>query len=128
MITVFISVFAAAIPMCLAQGPAAPAGGNPVDQILPPDIVKSNQTGQQSIPTGDLKTNIIPRAINIFLGISAIITFGVFVYAGVMLVVAQGSEQNVTNFKNILIWSLVGLVFITTSYALVRGIMSLSFE
>ena len=67
------------------------------------------------------------QAINIFLAVSGSISVIVFVYAGVMLIISQGNEEEITKFKNLLIWALVGTVFTTLSYALVRGIMLLVF-
>lgn len=92
-----------------------------VENLLPKAVVNQN------LPTSNFKTAIVPKAINIALALAGTVSVIVFVYAGVMLVVSQGNEEEITKFKNILIWSLVGLVFITMSYALVRGIMKLVF-
>lgn len=102
------------------------AAGSKLDEILPPSVLPSTD-GHQALPSGDLKLDIVPQAISILLGLAATVSFVVFVYAGIMLIIAQGNEEEVTKFKNILIWSLVGLLAITISYAIVRGIMQLSF-
>lgn len=79
------------------------------------------------LPSADLMQGIVPQAIRLLLMLTGTASFIIFVYAGVMLVIAQGNEQEVTKFKNIVIWSMVGLVFIITAYALVSGIMQISF-
>ena len=96
-----------------------------LDTLLPP---KTSGGAEIPLAKGQFKTEIIPKAIGIFLALAAVVTTGVLVYAGVMLVISQGNEEEITKFKNILIWSIVGLVFITTSYAIVRGVLQLSFE
>lgn len=99
------------------------------DDILPERSVeiKTGQT-RQRLPTANLKTEITPKVIKIALALAGSISFGVFVYAGIMLVISQGNEEEITKFKNILIWSIVGLLVITTSYAIVRGVLQLVFK
>lgn len=102
-----------------------------VREILPIGSVNSGDSGvgqRSALPTGNFREVIIPRAINIVLALGGTVSFIVFVYAGVMLIIAQGNEEEITKFKNILLWSVVGLIFITTAYGLVRGIMQLSFR
>lgn len=115
-----VPAFAAAEP-----SPAEKKINEKLDQLLPKGVV--HEKTSEGLPTGDFKKEIIPQAIKIILALAGTVSFGVFVYAGVMLVISQGNEEEITKFKNILIWSIVGLVFITTSYALVSGIMKLSF-
>jgi len=104
------------------------------DEILPKETISNvnpktgNSTGGQLLPTGNLKKDVVPQAISIALALGGTVSFGVFVYAGVMLIIAQGNEEEITKFKNVLIWSIVGLIFITVSYGLVRGIMQLVFK
>lgn len=98
-----------------------------INVILPQGVVRGGQ-GDTSLPTADLAKGIVPQAIKLALGLIGTVVFGVFVYAGVMLLIAQGNEEEITKFKNIIIWSLVGLLFITTAYALVSGIMQLMFK
>ncbi len=105
-------------------GPASidPPQGNSMPTTIDPNAATS------PLPTGDLKFEIIPQLIKILLALTGSFSFIVFVYAGIKLIIAQGNEEEVTKFKNILLWSAVGLVFITTAYALVSGIMQLVFK
>lgn len=120
-------------PAALAAPDTAPANGQSaidkrVDIIFPPGSVQDKDNNQGALPTGDLKKDIVPAAIKIALALAGTLFFCAIVYSGVMLVIAQGNEEELTKFKNMLIWSLVGLAFITASYALVRGVMNLVFK
>lgn len=97
--------------------------------ILPEGLVNSKLSeGQKALPTSDFRFGIIPKAIKLTLALVGTVSVAVFVYAGVMLVIAQGNEEDIKKFKEILIWSIVGLLFITLSYAIVTGVMKLVFE
>lgn len=128
----FSALSAVSIPVTFAAGAVMPSPleyqNKKVDELFPIDVVHRLDDSVKPLPTGDLKTDIIPKAIELFLMLVGTITFGVFVYAGVNLVIAQGNEEDITKFKNILIWSLAGLAFITVSYGLVSGIMQIAFK
>ena len=80
------------------------------------------------LPTGDFRTSIIPKAIKLTLALVGTVSVIVFVYAGVMLVISQGNEDDIKKFKEMITWSLIGLVFIVASYAIVTGVMTLVFK
>lgn len=109
----------------LFSAPLALAANTPADNFLP----SSGALGSKGteLPEGNLKKSIVPQAIKFTLILTGVVSVGVFSYAGVMLVVAQGNEEEITKFKNILIWSLVGLAFITMAYTLVSGLLQISF-
>lgn len=119
-------VFAISVLIAAALALSAPLALAQESQILPSDSTAIG--GKPSLPTGNLKLEVVPTMIKIFLALSGSISMIVFVYAGVMLIISQGNEEEITKFKNILIWSVVGLIFVTTSYALVRGILQLVFQ
>lgn len=127
-IFLFFILFVSSYAAVFAQGPSEL--DRRLNTILPsiPGVVNQDPSkGVGSLPRSDLKTQIIPQAIRIFLMFVGSVSFIIFVYAGIMLVIAQGNEEEITKFKNILIWSLIGLLFITLSYGIVSGIMRLSF-
>lgn len=132
-IFILVLIFLIGINSAVVFARENPAQENPasrdtiINNILPQGAVHSEQ-GDALLPTADLAKGIVPQAIKLALGLIGTVVFGVFVYAGVMLLIAQGNEEQITKFKNIVIWSLVGLLFITTAYALVSGIMQLVFE
>ena len=120
--TVLIFVSA---PQAFAENPSP----NPVDAILPQDLVGSRLAPDQKVlPTGDFRTSIIPKAIKLTLALVGTVSVIVFVYAGVMLVISQGNEDDIKKFKEMITWSLIGLVFIVASYAIVTGVMTLVFK
>ena len=121
---VFILVFTVMLGVNNMFAFAADATKEKLDKILPPG---SAQQGGQSLPSSDLATGIVPQAIKILLALTGTVSFIVFVYAGIMLIIAQGNEEEITKFKNILLWSVVGLVFIGAAYALVSGVLQISF-
>jgi len=61
--------------------------------------------------------------INYFLGFLGLIAVGMVVYAGVLMVTAQGEEEQVGKGKKILIWASAGIVLIMLSYAIVTVII-----
>lgn len=71
---------------------------------------------------GDVKTSIT-KVINYlltFLGILAVI---MIIYAGILMIMAQGEEENVEKGKKIIIWAVVGIIVITLSYAIVNFVV-----
>jgi hypothetical protein len=93
--------------------------------ILPPNVVNN---GERAVVPTDFMEGVVPQIIKLTLAMSATVTFVILVYSGVMLIIAQGNEEDMKKFKDTLIWAIVGLIFITTSYAIVRGVMLLSFQ
>lgn len=98
------------------------------DDILPKSLVESKVPEGQALPTGDFRFKIIPKAINLTLALVGTVSVIVFVYAGIMLIIAQGNEEDLKKFKEMIMWSLIGLVFIVASYAIVTGVMTLVFK
>jgi len=119
-----ISLFAA-MGLLVATPVFADKASDVLGEILPEEVIQ-DAGNKAAVPTGDLKMAILPQAIKILLGIAGSIAFGVFVYAGIQMVISQGNEEELTKTKNIFIWSLIGLAFITAAYALVRGVMQLA--
>lgn len=119
---IFLMIVLLLVATALCASPATVLAVNKADNILP------LAPADQQLPAEDFETQIVPNIIKIFLSLVGTIIFGVFVYAGVMLVLAQGNEEEITKFKNLLIWSLVGTAFIVASYAIVSGAMQLVFE
>ncbi len=123
-------ILALLITLTLIQPVFAEVNRPPVpEDILPKSSV--NQLGSTSsapvLPTKDFKDEIIPQAVNFFLGMVATISFGMFLYAGINLVIAQGNEEEMTKFKNMMVWAIVGLVLITLSFAIVKGVLQIQF-
>ncbi len=97
-------------------------------EILPESSIHEDKSLAAMVSTGDLEEQVLPAAIKMFLGMVATISFVMFIYAGVNLIISQGNEEEMTKFKNMLLWSVIGLAVITMSYAIVKGVMAINFE
>lgn len=113
--------------IALHASPGAYAAGDPAKNILPEKMVKEG-AGKEILPTLRFKEDIVPQSIRIALALAGSVSIAVFIYAGIMLLIAQGNEEELKKFKDILVWSIIGLAFITLSYALIRGVMQLVFK
>ncbi|QQS59162.1 hypothetical protein IPN35_06300 [Candidatus Peregrinibacteria bacterium] len=62
------------------------------------------------------------RAINYTLLFFGLLILATFIYAGVLMVTAQGEEEQVNKSKRIMIYAVIGSLVIMFSYAIVRVI------
>lgn len=67
--------------------------------------------------TGDVYT-LIGRVAKAILGVVGTAVFVMFVYGGIKWMMAGGSDEKVKKAKDTLIWTLLGLLVIFGSYAL----------
>lgn len=63
------------------------------------------------------------RVIRTFLGVVGIIALIMFVYGGVLWLVSAGNAERLQRGKDIFVWSIVGIVIIFSSYAIVSFIL-----
>mgnify|MGYP006969434596 CR=1 FL=1 len=70
---------------------------------------------------------ILSGAVQLLLGITGSLALIAFTVGGVMLVTAQGSEERIDKAKKILMWSILALAAIASSYAIVLGVSQLEF-
>jgi hypothetical protein len=77
-------------------------------------------------PLGDEVTpqKLIGKIIEAALGIVGSIALLMFIYGGFTWMLAAGNAEAVSKGKNILIWSVIGLVIIFSSYALVKFVFT----
>ena len=92
---------------------------------------KSNTEGSKAklvegLPTGTWQ-EILSDAVKLLLGISGTLSLASFTIGGVLLLTAQGDETKVGNAKKLIMWSLLALGIIATSYAIVLGVSQLQF-
>lgn len=78
------------------------------------------------LPSGDW-TQIMAQVINLALGITGSLAFAAFTYGGILMVTAQGDDQQISKGKGILFWSVLALAIIAASYGIVIGITQLQF-
>lgn len=77
------------------------------------------------LPQGDFPA-IFGRIIKALLGVCGSVAFAMFVYGGFLYLTSGGAPETITKAKNIVIWAVLGLVIIFTSYALVSTIFNAS--
>jgi magnesium-transporting ATPase (P-type) len=97
------------------------------EQGSPDEILKAPLDSGLPVPTEDLQQTIFPSIVKMALTLVGTVTFIVFVYSGVMLLIAGSNEEQITKFKSALVWSGVGLAIIMGSYAIVTGVFRLDF-
>lgn len=78
------------------------------------------------LPNGSI-SDLIMMIIRIILGLFSVLLTGVALWSGTLFVVHLGEEQQVTNARKLLIWSLLGVVVTASSYALISGVLGLHF-
>ncbi|MFH1744618.1 MAG: pilin [bacterium] len=76
-----------------------------------------NPLGSTDIPT------LIGKVINSLLGIVGSIALLMFIYGGVVWMTASGNSQSVEKGRNIIMWAVIGLIVIFSSYGLVKFII-----
>jgi cbb3-type cytochrome oxidase subunit 3 len=74
--------------------------------------------GGRSIPS------IIGRLIRGIIAISGVIALAMFVYGGLMWMTSQGNKEKVDKAQKTVVWSVLGLVIIFASYALVSFVLA----
>jgi hypothetical protein len=79
-----------------------------------------------ALPSGEW-TSIMGSVISLILAITGSLAFAAFTYGGVLMVTAQGNDEQIRKGKNILFWSILALVIIAGSYGIVIGVSQLKF-
>ncbi len=80
---------------------------------------------QLSNPLGttDLRV-VIGNITKALLGLSGALALFVFVWSGVLMIIAAGNPEKIKKAKESLIWATIGLVVIFTSYTLVATLIT----
>ncbi|MCA9373713.1 hypothetical protein KC725_00990 [Candidatus Peregrinibacteria bacterium] len=99
-----------------------------VPEVLYPEEAKdaSKVALVDQLPDGSW-AQILSGIVQLMLGITGSLALIAFTVGGVMLVTAQGSEERVDKAKKILLWSILALVVIASSYAIILGVSQLEF-
>ncbi|MEZ4087566.1 MAG: hypothetical protein R3B71_04525 [Candidatus Gracilibacteria bacterium] len=102
-------------------------------QSIVPEVLYPGETKNASkvalvdqLPDGSW-AQILSGIVQLMLGITGSLALIAFTVGGVMLVTAQGSEERVDKAKKILLWSILALVVIASSYAIILGVSQLEF-
>ena len=73
-----------------------------------------NPLGVSTVP------EVISRLIKIMLGLVGTVSLVVFIYAGFLWITAQGKPDMITKGKDAMIWAVVGILVVFTSYAILK--------
>ena len=66
----------------------------------------------------------ISTIINYFLGLLGLVAVGFLIYAGVLMVTAGGSDEQVTKARKIIMYAVIGIVIILLSYTIITFVTS----
>ncbi len=64
------------------------------------------------------------RVINYFIGITGIFALVAFVYGGFLWLTSRGNTNQIEKGKNTMLWAVIGIATILSSYAIVNFIVS----
>ncbi len=90
-----------------------------------PDPELPQQT--PSLPSGNLLNDIIPATIKILLGIAGSLALIALTAGAFILITARGNEDQINTGKRIITWTVLAMILISISYAIIFGIASLEF-
>lgn len=102
------------------------------DDRLVPKLNPVNQSkGQgsfigvvQQLPDGEW-TTILAGIVQFLLAITGSLALVSFTVGGIMMITAQGKDEQISKGKGVLMWSVLALIIIAVSYAIVLGISRL---
>lgn len=80
----------------------------------------------QNLPSGSW-TQILAAVIQFILAITGSLAIIAFTYGGIVMLTAQGQDEEIGKGKGILMWSVMALIIIAISYAIVVGIKNIVF-
>ncbi|MBT5347002.1 hypothetical protein HOJ01_00530 [bacterium] len=87
--------------------------------------ISESEQKQIQFTEGNLETQILPRILKILIYSSILIFTGLFIYAGVILIISNGDEASYTEVKNLILNTLIGVGVILGSYAIIYGLVTI---
>ena len=115
-------LFRLAAPALCAVMAALPAAGATAG------LLSSSDRPATTVIDADSATNgfrgIIVNIVDYFLGFAGLLAVVFIVYAGVLMIQAQGEDEDTEKGKKILTWAVLGLLLIMLSYAIVQMVVS----
>lgn len=98
--------------------PAANAAGSLINPGDSPELISGATGGEGSL------RGLILRIINYFLGFLGILAVVMVIYGGITYVTAAGKDEALQNAKKIIMYSLIGIIVILLSFAVVNTVLS----
>lgn len=109
---------AVAAAAALAANPASNAGTPTTAQNLPNPLVNADADPVTAL-------QVVGYALRAMLGMLGAVTLLMFVYGGFMLVWAHGNEEMIKKGQSTLLWAVIGMGFVLSSYALLKYLFQL---
>lgn len=109
------------LPVLIFAAPDDPPAGSPPPAGNPSGsttVSLDNPISSNSIPA------LIGRVINAVLGVVGSIALLMVIYGGFTWMLAAGNGEKIKKGRDIIVWAMLGLVVIFTSYALVRFVIT----
>jgi len=100
-------------PGC-STDPDAPSVSTDPSKTIPPSAKLDNPLGVSTVP------EVISRLIKIMLGLVGTVSLVVFIYAGFLWITAQGKPDQINKGKQAMIWAVVGILVVFSSYAILK--------
>ena len=101
-----------------------------INELLPSEeaLIENSPNAQgASLPGGDFGDNVIPSAIRLILYAASTVVMVSLVYSGIQLVIAQGNEEQIKKAYTNILYTIVGIITIAISYAIIYGIAKIKF-
>lgn len=99
--------------------PTPPPTQNAATQNSGGTVNLSNPLGTTATPQA-----LIGKVISAILGLVGSIALIMFIYGGFLWMTSAGNDKKISQGRDILLWSTIGLVVIFSSYALVKFVLS----
>lgn len=97
--------------------------------VLPSeDSIFGGENNGINLPSGDALTEVVPAIVTNFFYVIGFLIFAALIYAGVLLVIGRGNEENTEKAKQILTSGALALALVVLGYAIVYGISTIQFE
>lgn len=92
------------------------------------DVLPSDRQIDGNLPTGDAVTHFIPRVIDILIKSAYTIDLAILIYAAFLYFLGHGDDGDYGKAKTTFIYSVVGFLIISISYAIVTGVTMLTWK
>lgn len=102
--------------------------GSSVSTFVVSALASNDLTGSDPYGSGTSDINVVQsdfkdavvKGINYFLTFLGLLVVAMIIYAGVLFVTAQGDEKQIEKAKKMIMWSIVGMIVIMFSFAIVK--------
>jgi amino acid transporter len=94
-------------------------------EFLPAQLITDADCMEGTVCNPDFRETFV-NFINYFLTFLGLIAVAFIIYAGFLMIIAQGEEESVQKGKKIILWAIIGLLVVMLSYAIVNFVIRAS--